>query len=66
MLSSSRRALAEVHTLKQKSGLHLERAPGHNVVGTVIPLNSAMFWNVRAMPWRRASWGRIWVRVVPL
>ena len=32
----------------------------------VMPRNSATFWNVRAMPPRAASYGRIFVRVSPL
>ena len=32
----------------------------------VMPLNSATFWNVRAMPPRAASCGRIFARVAPL
>ena len=31
-----------------------------------MPLNSAMFWKVRAMPCAAASCGRIWLRVMPL
>ena len=32
---------------------------------TVIPLKSAMFWNVRAMPWRAAAWGLAGRRATP-
>ena len=32
---------------------------------TLMPLNSAMFWKVRAMPWRAASCGRILLRASP-
>jgi hypothetical protein len=33
---------------------------------TVMPLNSAMFWKVRAMPCSAASWGSIFLRSAPL
>ncbi len=31
-----------------------------------MPLNSAIFWNVRAMPCSAASCGFIWLRLTPL
>ena len=40
--------------------------PAMMLSSVVMPLNSATFWNVRAMPCDAATCGRIFARVVPL
>ena len=62
--SRMRRAVAE--ELPEECRCIFSVRPAMMLSSAVMPLNSATFWNVRAMPCDAASWGRIRWRVAPL